>query len=75
VGAGIGAPLRYAIDKVARARSEFPLGILFVNVVGSFILGISHQLLCHGFLWRVYNLDLHLHLILITKIKKAQQSI
>ena len=42
VGAGIGAPLRYAIDKVARARSEFPIGILFVNVVGSFILGISH---------------------------------
>jgi len=40
VGAGIGAPLRHAIDKVARARSEFPLGILFVNVVGSFILGI-----------------------------------
>ncbi len=40
LGAGIGAPLRYVIDRFSRARSDFPWGILFVNVVGSFILGV-----------------------------------
>ncbi len=40
LGAGIGAPLRYVIDRFSRARADFPWGILFVNVVGSFILGV-----------------------------------
>jgi CrcB protein len=41
VGAGIGAPLRYLIDKFFRAKYKFPVGILIVNTVGSFVLGIT----------------------------------
>ena len=39
IGSGIGAPLRYLVDKYFRSRTQFPFGILIVNVVGSFILG------------------------------------
>ena len=41
LGAGIGAPLRYLIDKFFRAKYKFPLGILIVNTVGSFVLGLT----------------------------------
>ena len=41
VGAGIGAPLRYLIDKFFRANYKFPIGILLVNTVGSFVLGLT----------------------------------
>jgi CrcB protein len=44
IGSGVGAPLRYLVDKYFRSRTNFPFGILLVNVVGSFILGaISTQ--------------------------------
>ena len=39
IGSGIGAPLRYLVDRYFRSRTNFPLGILIVNVAGSFILG------------------------------------
>jgi CrcB protein len=39
IGSGIGAPLRYLVDKYFRSRTHFPFGILIVNVAGSFILG------------------------------------
>ena len=41
VGSGTGACSRYLIDKYFRSRFSFPFGILFVNVVGSFILGLA----------------------------------
>jgi len=41
LGAGIGAPLRYLIDKFFRTKYKFPVGILLVNTIGSFILGIT----------------------------------
>ena len=39
---GIGAILRFQLDALvqSRARSEFPLGTLTVNVLGSFALGV-----------------------------------
>jgi CrcB protein len=40
IGSGIGAPARYLIDKYFRSRFSFPYGILLVNVLGSFILGL-----------------------------------
>ena len=40
VGSGTGAYFRYLIDKYFRSRFSFPFGILLVNVVGSFILGL-----------------------------------
>lgn len=41
LGAAVGAPLRYAVDRVVRARtaSMFPWGTLLVNVAGSALLG------------------------------------
>ena len=63
LGAGIGAPLRYSIDKFFRAKYKFPVGILLVNTVGSFILGIT-QLnyfvmgFCGAFTtWSAFTLD------------------
>ena len=40
VGSGTGACSRYLIDKYFRSRFSFPYGILIVNAVGSFILGL-----------------------------------
>jgi len=41
VGAAVGAPLRYLVDRAVQARhdSVFPWGTLTVNAVGSFLLG------------------------------------
>ena len=42
VGGGIGAGVRYLLDgAIMRGRKDaFPLGILVVNIVGSFLLGL-----------------------------------
>lgn len=40
IGSGTGACSRYLIDKYFRSRFSFPYGILLVNAVGSFILGL-----------------------------------
>jgi CrcB protein len=42
LGAAIGAPLRYLIDRAVQARhdSVFPFGTFAVNITGSFILGL-----------------------------------
>ncbi|MDT0353296.1 fluoride efflux transporter CrcB [Pseudonocardia charpentierae] len=41
LGAAVGAPLRYVVDKAVQARHglRFPLGTFTVNVIGSFVLG------------------------------------
>jgi CrcB protein len=41
LGAGIGAPARFLIDRYFRSSYSFPVGILAVNIVGSFILGLT----------------------------------
>jgi fluoride exporter len=42
LGAALGAPLRYLIDRAVQARhhTRFPWGTFMVNVIGSFILGL-----------------------------------
>ncbi|MBQ1025243.1 fluoride efflux transporter CrcB [Micromonospora sp. C95] len=42
LGAAVGAPLRYLVDRAVQARhdSVLPWGTLVVNVVGSFLLGV-----------------------------------
>jgi CrcB protein len=42
LGAAVGAPLRYLVDRTVQARHDslFPWGTLAVNVAGSFILGM-----------------------------------
>jgi CrcB protein len=41
LGAAVGAPLRFATDRIAQAYlgTAFPWGTFAVNVVGSFVLG------------------------------------
>jgi CrcB protein len=40
VGSSIGAPMRFLIDRYYRQKYSFPIGILLVNVLGSFILAL-----------------------------------
>ncbi|MFF5213657.1 fluoride efflux transporter FluC [Micromonospora sp. NPDC000442] len=42
LGAALGAPLRYLVDRAVQARhdSVFPWGTFVVNVVGSLLLGV-----------------------------------
>ena len=42
VGAAVGAPLRYATDRIVQARHDrgFPWGTFTVNGGGSFVLGV-----------------------------------
>jgi fluoride exporter len=63
-GAAIGAPLRYLIDKYFRAKYVFPVGILIVNVIGSFVLGYTQDNyfvmgFCGAFTtWSAFMLDI-----------------
>ena len=69
LGAGIGAPTRYVIDRFFRGSYQFPFGILIVNTLGSFLLGLVAKeesdlaLLLVGFCgalttWSAFALDL-----------------
>ena len=69
MGAGIGAPTRYVIDRFFRKSYRLPYGIFIVNVLGSFLLGvIAKQESDIGFLlvgfcgafttWSAFLLDL-----------------
>lgn len=42
LGAAVGAPSRYVVDRLVQRRREsvFPWGTAVVNVVGSFVLGL-----------------------------------
>jgi len=63
-GAALGAPLRYLIDKYFRTKYVFPVGILIVNVVGSFVLGYTQDNyfvmgFCGAFTtWSAFMLDI-----------------
>ena len=41
LGAAIGAPARFAIDQYIRKFTDKPYGIFAVNVVGSFVFGLT----------------------------------
>ena len=41
LGAGIGAPARFAIDQYIRKFTDKPYGIFSVNVLGSFVFGLT----------------------------------
>ena len=72
LGAAIGAPARFAVDQYIRKFTEKPYGIFLVNVIGSFIIGLTytktedvHDLLAVGFAgafttWSTFMLDIYL---------------
>ena len=72
LGAAIGAPARFAIDQYIRRFTRKPYGIFLVNILGSFLLGITfksseqmHDLLAIGFAgafttWSTFMLDIYL---------------
>lgn len=72
LGAAIGAPARFAIDQYLRKFTNRPYGIFFVNVLGSFLLGLTfrstdhtHDLIAIGFAgafttWSTFMLDIYL---------------
>jgi CrcB protein len=72
LGAAIGAPARFAIDQYIHKFTQKPYGIFFVNILGSFLLGITfkssehtHDLLAIGFAgafttWSTFMLDIFL---------------
>jgi CrcB protein len=43
LGAAIGAPARFAIDQYIRRFSSQPYGIFLVNILGSFLLGVTFR--------------------------------
>jgi CrcB protein len=72
LGAAIGAPARFAIDQYIRRYSSKPYGIFLVNVIGSFVIGLTftksetiYNLLAVGFAgafttWSTFMLDIYL---------------
>ena len=72
LGAAIGAPARFAIDQYIRKYTDKPYGILLVNVLGSFVFGLTmksadntHALFAIGFAgafttWSTFMLDIFL---------------
>ena len=73
LGAGVGAPLRYLIDKHMKKlhSSLVPLETLLINILGSFVLGLTvHRSANVGFLlgtgfagafttWSAFALETH----------------
>ena len=72
LGAAIGAPARFAIDQYIRKFTDKPYGILLVNVIGSFVIGLTfnksetvYDLVAVGFAgafttWSTFMLDIYL---------------
>ncbi len=72
LGAGIGAPSRYLLDLYLRKFLKYPIGIAIINIIGSFIIGVSigsagnfHAFIGLGFTgafttWSTFILDIYL---------------
>ncbi len=71
-GAAIGAPARFLVDQYFRKFTEKPVGTFLVNIVGSFLIGLSysstehwHDFLAIGFAgafttWSTFIIDIFL---------------
>lgn len=41
IGAAIGAPSRFLLDQYLRKLIKYPYGILIINALGSFVIGVT----------------------------------
>ncbi len=72
LGAAIGGPMRFVIDQKIRTYTTKPYGIFVVNILGSFLLGLTYgraekgfDLFAIGFAgafttWSTFMLDIYL---------------
>ena len=72
LGAAIGGPMRFVIDQKIRTYTAKPYGIFIVNIVGSFLLGLTYGRVEEGFdlfaigfagaftTWSTFMLDIYL---------------
>ena len=49
LGAAVGGPMRFVIDQKIRTYTAKPYGIFTVNIVGSFLLGLTYGRVEEGF--------------------------
>jgi CrcB protein len=72
LGAAVGGPLRFVVDQWIRKYTTQPYGIFTVNIVGSFLLGLTYGKVEEGFdlfaigfagaftTWSTFMLDVYL---------------
>lgn len=72
LGAAVGGPLRFVVDQQIRKYTTQPYGIFAVNIIGSFLLGLTYgkveagfELFAIGFAgafttWSTFMLDVYL---------------
>mgnify|MGYP006209300801 CR=1 FL=1 len=72
LGAAIGGPMRFVVDQKIRTYTAKPYGIFAVNILGSFLLGLTYGRVEEGFdlfaigfagaftTWSTFMLDLYL---------------
>jgi CrcB protein len=72
LGAAVGGPIRFVIDQKIRTYTSKPYGIFIVNVLGSFLLGLTYGSVQEGFdlfvigfagaftTWSTFMLDIYL---------------
>ena len=72
LGAAVGGPMRFVVDQKIRTYTTKPYGIFAVNIVGSFLLGLTYgrveaglDLFAIGFAgafttWSTFMLDIYL---------------
>jgi CrcB protein len=72
LGAAIGGPMRFVVDQKIRTYTAKPYGIFAVNILGSFLLGLTYGRAEEGFdlfaigfagaftTWSTFMLDIYL---------------
>jgi CrcB protein len=72
LGAAIGGPMRFVVDQKIRIYTKKPYGIFVVNIIGSFVLGLTYGRVEEGFdlfaigfagaftTWSTFMLDIYL---------------
>jgi CrcB protein len=72
LGAAIGGPMRFVLDQKIRTYTAKPYGIFAVNILGSFLLGLTYGRVEEGFdlfaigfagaftTWSTFMLDIYL---------------